>query len=125
MGRMLLLVLAVLVIAVAPVLVSHETATQKAAAKTSSLADFHGVQTMADIAKLSFVHKSCRKWAADGDIDIDETCLVVPTAKGSLAVIPNEYADAATEEAVTQPGRNAKDGDKWLARFYAIRGGKS
>ncbi len=123
MGRMLMIVVAALVVAAGPALVSLQTGTPEAAAqKSSNLADFHGIKTVPDIAKLSFVHKNCRQWAADGDIDIDQTCLVVMTARGGLAAIPNEYAEAR-DETPAQPGRDDKNGDKWLARFRAIGGG--
>jgi hypothetical protein len=46
----------------------------------------HG--SISNIAKLSWVNKRCRMWA-NGDIDIDQTCLVVRTVAGGLVVIPN------------------------------------
>jgi hypothetical protein len=63
------------------------------AQQTRSADDSHGIKTIADIAKLSWVDKRCRLWAADGDIDVDQTCLVVKTRNGGLIVIPNEYND--------------------------------
>jgi len=62
-------------------------------------------------------------WAADGDIDIDQTCLVVRTINGELIVIPNQYADKEMKEIMGQLNREGKDRDKWLARFYEIGGG--
>ena len=86
------------------------------------MGDFHGVKTVADIANLSWVNKRCRVWAADGDIDIDQTCLVVRTVRGGLVVIPNEYVDEELKEIMGQLGRKTKD--KWVQRFYSIGGGE-
>lgn len=124
MGRMLLIVLAALAIAAGPALVSLQpTGSNAAAPKIFTLADFHGIRTTADIARLSFVSKRCRQWAANGEIDIDGTCLIVPTAKGGIAVIPNDYADQRKEiPANTDSG--AENDDKWLTRFNAIRRGE-
>ena len=58
------------------------------AQQTNPGVDFQGVKTTADIAKLAFVNKRCRLRAADGDMDIDQTCLVVLTVRGDLVVIP-------------------------------------
>jgi hypothetical protein len=82
----------------------------------------HG--SISNIAKLSFVNKRCRAWGADGDIDIDQTCLVVRTVKGGLVVIPNEYVDEEMKETLDQLGKKAPDRDKWIMRFYAIGGGE-
>jgi len=68
------------------------------------------------------VNKRCRSWGADGDIDIDQTCLVVRTVRGGLVVIPNEYVDKEMQEIVGQLGTQTKD--KWLQRFYAVGGGE-
>jgi hypothetical protein len=68
------------------------------------------------------VNKRCRLWAADGDIDVDQTCLVVKTVKGEWIAIPNEYADDELKELVGQMGSGAMD--KWLQRFYAVGGGE-
>lgn len=84
--------------------------------------DFQSVKTTADIAKLGWVNKRCRLWSADGDIDVDQTCLVVRTVSGGLRVIPNEYNDGEMEEIVGELGRENKD--KWIQRFYSIGGGK-
>jgi hypothetical protein len=35
-----------------------------------------GLFKVEDIAKLEWVDKHCRVWAPDGDIDVDQTCLV-------------------------------------------------
>ena|ERR1700730_13450328 len=66
-----------------------------------------------NIAKLSYVNKRCRMWA-NGDIDIDQTCLVVRTVRGGLVVIPNAYVDEDFRDPM----------DKWLRRFYEIGGGE-
>jgi hypothetical protein len=92
------------------------------AAQSQPDGDFQGVKTAADIAKLAWVNKRCRLWAADGDIDIDQTCLVVRTVRGSLVVIPNEYNDEEMKEVVGEMGRESKD--KWIQRFYGIGGGE-
>jgi hypothetical protein len=84
--------------------------------------DFQGVKTIADIAKLSWVNKRCRLWAADGDIDVDQTCLVSRTVKGEWVVIPNEYVDNEMKEILGQLGNHTKD--RWLQRFYDVGGGE-
>jgi hypothetical protein len=83
--------------------------------------DSHGLTS--NIAKLSWVNKRCRVWA-DGEIDIDQTCLVVRTVRGGLVVIPNEYVDKDMQETLDQLGKKNSDRDKWLMRFYAIGGGE-
>ena len=93
------------------------------AANQSSLGnDFEGLKTLADIAKFSFVNERRRLWAADGDIDIDQTCLVVKTVRGGLVVIPNEYVDKEMQEPRRESRIQTKD--KWLQRFYEIGGGE-
>jgi hypothetical protein len=92
--------------------------------QTDPATDFKGVKTTADIAKFSFVNKRGRMWAADGDIDVDQTCLVVKTAAGGLVLIPNEYTDKEFEEIVGQLGSQTKERDKWLQRFLEIGGGE-
>jgi hypothetical protein len=88
--------------------------------------EFQSVKTIADISKLSFVNKRCRLWAPDGDIDVDQTCLVVRTVSGGLVVIPNEYSDKELQEITGQLGSKAEDRNRWLKRFYEIgRGEKS
>ena len=86
--------------------------------------DFQGVKTNADIAKLSWVNKRCRLWAADGEIDIDQTCLVVKTVAGGLVAIPNEYVDKEMQEVTGQLNRPQKHRDRWILRFYEIGGGE-
>jgi hypothetical protein len=86
--------------------------------------DFQSVKTIADIAKLSFVNERCRLWGPDGDIDVDQTCLIVKTANGGLVVIPNEYSDQELQEITAQLGSKATDRDRWLKRFYEIGGGE-
>jgi hypothetical protein len=102
--------------------VQRSSANQSAGQQTNPENDFRGVKTNADIAKLSWVNKRCRLWAADVDIDIDQTCLVVKTVSGSWIVIPNEYVDQELQEIATQLGRPIKD--KWLQRFYRMGGGE-
>jgi hypothetical protein len=80
---------------------------------------FTGVTKVSDIAKLEWVDKRCRTWAADGDIDVDQTCLVVRTVRGGLVVIPNAYNDAWFKEIFDPDSRK----DKWIQRFLAIGGG--
>lgn len=102
--------------------VQREATHQAAGAQTNPGNDFQGVKTIADIAKLSFVNKRCRLWGADGDIDIDQTCLVVKTVNGGLVVIPNEYSDKEMQEISGQ--LRSQTQDKWLRRFYEIGGGE-
>lgn len=33
--------------------------------------------TLSDIAKFEWVDKRCRMWNLDGDIDVDQTCLLI------------------------------------------------
>lgn len=90
---------------------------------TAMQSELVSIKSVADIAKLSFVNKRCRLWAADGDIDIDQTCLIVRTAAGGLVAVPNEYADEELQELNSQLARPPGQRDKWLARFYEIGGG--
>jgi len=85
---------------------------------------FQSIRTIDDIAKLSFVNKRCRLYGPDGDIDVDQTCLVVKTTAGGLIAIPNPYADQEREEVLNQLNRGVRDRDKWLVRFYEIGGGE-
>ena len=83
----------------------------------------HG--SSSNIAKLSWVNKRCRMWTeGGGDIDIDQTCLVVRTVRGGLVVIPNAYVDEDAEEIIDQLGKKYSGKDKWLRRFYEIGGGE-
>jgi len=83
----------------------------------------HG--SSSNIAKLSWVNKRCRMWTEDGgDIDIDQTCLVVRTVRGGLVVIPNAYVDEDAQESSDQLSKKYPDRDKWLRRFYEIGGGE-
>jgi hypothetical protein len=107
-----------------PAAVQRKAANQASPRQTNPASDFEGVKTTADIAKFSFVNKRGRVWAADGDIDVDQTCLVVKTVTGRLVVIPNEYADKELQEIVGQLGSQTKDRDRWLQRFYEIGGGE-
>jgi hypothetical protein len=61
---------------------------------------------------------------ANGDIDIDQTCLVVRTVRGGLVVIPNAYVDEESQEVSVQLGKDYPVRDKWLLRFYTIGGGE-
>jgi hypothetical protein len=90
--------------------------------KSQVSSEYRVIKTNADIAQLTFVNKRCRLWGADGDIDVDQTCLVVRTVKGGLIVIPNEYADAELKEVLEQMGNATMD--KWLQRFYDVGGGE-
>jgi hypothetical protein len=81
-----------------------------------------GLKSVQEIAKFAWVNKRCRQWAADGDIDIDQTCLVVNRVGGGLVVIPNEYNDDDLKETLDNIGK--EDKDKWLLRFYSIGGGE-
>ena len=92
------------------------------AKQSQPMGDFRGVKTISDIANLAWVNKRCRLWAADGDIDIDQTCLIVRTVRGGLVVIPNEYVDKEMEEITGELRRETKD--KWIQRFYSIGGGE-
>jgi hypothetical protein len=99
----------------------HERPTTTALNPLSS-EDLSKLPTRDFLAKLSWVDKRCRQWGADGDIDVDQTCLVVMTTKGTLVVIPNEYNDPWLKEIVDQ--LNATTKDKWIQRFYSIGGGE-
>jgi hypothetical protein len=90
--------------------------------RAGPLAIFAASRQIADIANLSWVNKRCRLWAADGDIDIDQTCLVVRTVAGGLVVIPNEYVDKEMKEIAGELGRETRD--KCIQRFYNIGGGE-
>jgi hypothetical protein len=79
--------------------------------------------SISNIAKLSWVDKRCRIWAK-GEIDVDQTCLVVRTVGGGLVVIPDEYTDQTFRELMDQLGKKYSDKDKWILRFYAIGGGE-
>jgi hypothetical protein len=81
----------------------------------------HG--SISNVAKLSWVNKRCRTWT-NGEIDIDQTCLVVRTVGGGLVVIPNAYVDEDSREVMDQLAKKYSDKDKWILRFYAIGGGE-
>jgi len=74
---------------------------------------------LSDIAKFEWVDKRCRMWAPDGDIDVDQTCLVGETVRGGLVVFPNPYNDEWFKEMAES--KTAQD--KWVQRFFAIGGG--
>ena len=74
---------------------------------------------LSDLAKSEWVDKRCRMWGPDGDIDVDQTCLVVKTVRGGLVVIPNEYNDDWLKEI----GDPKTSKDKWIERFFSIGGG--
>jgi hypothetical protein len=84
--------------------------------------EFPVIKSAQDIAKLAFVDKQCRVWAADGDIDIDQTCIIARRVQGGFVVIPNEYVDSEMKEVLGNMGKENKD--KWLLRFYAVGGGE-
>ncbi len=73
-----------------------------------------------DIVQFEWVDKRCRMWAPDGDIDVDQTCLVVKTVGGGLNVIPNVYNDEWLKE-IADPKTSD---DKWIQRFFAMGGGR-
>jgi hypothetical protein len=98
---------------------AQKSASKGVARPGPTSTDFQGVKTLADIANFASVNKRCRLWGADGDIDVDQTCLVVRTVGGKLVVIPNEYNDAEAKELTDELGR--QNNDKWLQRFYSIK----
>ena len=75
--------------------------------------------TLSDIAKFEWVDKRCRMWAPDGDIDVDQTCLVGKTVRGGLVVFPNQFND----EWMKEMAKPKTPTDKWIQRFFAIGGG--
>jgi len=74
---------------------------------------------LSDISRFEWVDKRCRMWAPDGDIDVDQTCLVITTGTGGLVVMPNEANDEWVEEMADSKTPN----DKWIQRFFAVGGG--
>lgn len=72
--------------------------------------------------KVDWVDKECRTWAPDGDIDVDQTCLVVRNVSGSVSIIPNRYNDQWTAEISTQMAKPTGTKDKWISRFLEVRG---
>jgi hypothetical protein len=85
----------------------------------ASQGESKGDLTLSDISKFEWVDKRCRMWAPDGDIDVDQTCLVVNTVRGGIVVIPNEYNDIWLKEM----GDQKTSEGKWMQRFFAIGGG--
>jgi hypothetical protein len=102
---------------------SPNQAVGQAAKVTADNWDDENHGSVHNIAKLSWVNKRCRMWA-NGEIGIDQTCLVVRTVGGGLVVIPNAYADESFQELADQLGKKYSDKDKWLLRFYEIGGGE-
>jgi hypothetical protein len=72
--------------------------------------------------KVDWVDKQCRTWAQDGDIDVDQTCLVVRSVNGSVSIIPNKYIDAWQAEGFSQLAKSSGAKDKWIKRFLEVRG---
>lgn len=70
--------------------------------------------------KVDWVDKGCRTWAQDGDIDVDQTCLVVKNVSGSVSIIPNPHSDAWLAEISTEMAKPTQD--KWIKRFLEVRG---
>lgn len=95
------------------------TAEPRISVRAVSKGESKGDLASSAISKFEWVDKRCRMWAPDGDIDVDQTCLAVKTVKGGIVVIPNEYNDVWVKE---MSDRKAS-GDKWIQRFFAIRGG--
>jgi hypothetical protein len=77
------------------------------------------VTKVEDIGIYEWVDKSCRMWAADGDIDVDQTCLSVRTVRGGWVVIPNHLNDAWTAEITSAVVKEKRD--KWVSRFFDVR----
>ncbi len=72
--------------------------------------------------KVGWVDKRCRAWAPDGDIDVDQTCLVVRNVSGSVSIIPNQYNDAWLAEIDREMNKPLAPKDKWIGRFLEVRG---
>jgi len=72
--------------------------------------------------KVDWVDKQCRTWAQDGDIDVDQTCLVVKSVNGSVSIIPNPYNDAWQAEGFAELAKGLAAEDKWIKRFLEVRG---
>jgi hypothetical protein len=72
--------------------------------------------------KVDWVDKRCRTWAQDGDIDVDQTCLVVRNVSGSVSIFPNQYGDRWLEEIKTEMTKPEATKDKWIKRFLEVRG---
>jgi hypothetical protein len=72
--------------------------------------------------KVDWVDKQCRTWAQDGDIDVDQTCLVVKSVNGSVSIIPNPYNDAWQAEGFAELAKPLATKDKWIKRFLEVRG---
>jgi hypothetical protein len=77
--------------------------------------------TTQDLGTYEWVDKNCRVWSPDGDIDIDQTCLVIRTVRGGLVVIPNKLNDGWIDEMSDPQASN----DKWLQRFLEIKASAS
>ena len=72
--------------------------------------------------KVDWVDRQCRTWAQDGDIDVDQTCLVVKNVSGSVSIIPNRYSDGWLAEINTEMAKPFATKDKWIKRFLEVRG---
>jgi hypothetical protein len=72
--------------------------------------------------KVNWVDKQCRTWAQDGDIDVDQTCLVLKSVNGSVSIIPDPYNDAWQAEGFAELAKPLATKDKWIKRFLEVRG---
>jgi len=68
--------------------------TKPALARSESKTDLK----LSDISKFEWVDRGCRMWAADGDIDVDQTCLVIRTVRGGIVVIPTNITTYGQEK---------------------------
>ncbi len=98
---------------------TSSTAGPRMAVRALSQGESTGDLTQLAISKFEWVDKRCRMWAPDGEIDVDQTCLVLKTVRGGALVIPNEYNDAWLKEMTDHKANE----DKWIQRFFAIGGG--
>jgi hypothetical protein len=78
---------------------------------------FVPVQTAKGVSSFQWVDKACRMWAPDGDIDVDQTCLVAQTVGGHFVVVPNRLNDVWTNEIANKKTAD----DKWLQRFFSAK----
>jgi hypothetical protein len=88
----------------------------------SDLGKGHWNANAAWFNKVDWVDKQCRTWAEDGDIDVDQTCLVVKNVSGSVSIIPNQYNDGWSGEIKAEMARPLATRDKWIKRFLEVRG---
>ena len=72
--------------------------------------------------KVDWVDKRCRLWDKDGDIDVDQTCIVVKNVSGSVSVVPNRFNDGWAAEISSEMAKSPAARDKWIRRFLEVRG---